>query len=409
MFWRSRNHNTEALQWIEQTLAQCANVITTLFANAAHAAGVFASAQGDYAKAEHYYRRALDIRQGLNDQVGIGASLNSLGILAWTRRQYEEARTALEQSLAIRRATGNTLGQATVLGNLGVISSEMGDYPQASRYFEEALVLHKQLDDLQGISLILLNLGSLSYIQSGDYQQSRAYYEEALDIERRVGRYGNIAELLRNLGEIAIGNADYAAARTMLDESLQLCLQVNDKSGVAKTHIKQGWLAYGTDQIVQATQLVEQGIFMLRTIGDSRDLADGLLLKAKCLGKQRPASGAYAFADCFVEALRLSELVIAAEAALELAQMAVESNQAKWTSDLLVVYAELYRRSKHALPPRIRTQLAYIHEHAPLQFIPDADAGAQRAAAPNVTVSDDEMMSLVTAFANEQIRRTEAN
>jgi predicted ATPase len=403
MFWRSRNHSTEALQWIEQTLAQYANVNTTLYANAAYAAGIFSSAQGDYAKAEHYHRQALDIRQDLNDQVGISASLNSLGILAWTRREYDKAQTLLEQSLAIRRAGGNTLGQATTLGNLGVLLVEMNDHPQASRYFEEALVLHKQLDDLQGIALILANLGGLSYLQ-GDYQQSRAYYEETLEIERRVGRNLNIAEVLRNLSEIAIWNAEYAAARAMLDESLQLCLQVNDKSGVAKTYIKQGWLAYNTDQIAQAMHLAEQGILVLRAIGDRRDLAEALLLKAKCLGKQHPVSGVHAFADCFTEALRLSELIVGAEAALELAQVAVESKQAKWTSDLLAVFSELYQRSNQALLPRMQAQLARIQQQLSAQSVPKIDVSFQRETILQ-PMSNDEMMARVSTFVGEYNRR----
>ncbi|HLY28123.1 MAG TPA: tetratricopeptide repeat protein, partial [Aggregatilineales bacterium] len=401
LFWQARGHITEALGWIEPTLVQATNTNTVAYGNALHAAGFFSWCQGDYDKAEHYHHRALAIRQKLNDQAGIGVSLNNLGILAWAGRRFEEALAFYEQSLATRRAIGFTYGEATVLRNMGIVFATIGDFTQARSHYGQAVMLFRQLNDLQGIAETLHSLGKVAY-RNGDYQQARSYAEEAIALSRQVGNYEKIALGLESLTLTAIDLAEYVYAQTSINESLQLYLQVNDKAGVARDYVLQGWIAYYTHQIPEALELAEQGTNMLRQMTAPEDLGSGILLKAKCLLKQQhQAMAVRTLGECFSEALHLADFQVAAEAALELAHIAVQSRQTQGKNDLLAVFWQLHKRSYNALLPRVQAKLAQIHEQSVLQARHAAEASFPIASVHKQQLSDAEMLGLVDSFASE--------
>src|SRR5262249_43540658 len=69
--------------------------------------------------------------------------------------------------------------------------------------------------------------GVLAYRQ-GDYAAARSLYEESLAIRRELDDWRGIAASLNNLGVLAHEEGDYAAARPLYEESLALRRKLDD-------------------------------------------------------------------------------------------------------------------------------------------------------------------------------------
>ncbi len=77
-------------------------------------------------------------------------------------------------------------------------------------------------EDLRAIRAKVLNgAGNMAW-QQGDYAAARTLHEESLAIRRELGDQRSIAASLGNLGNVAHVLGDYAAARTLHEESLAI-------------------------------------------------------------------------------------------------------------------------------------------------------------------------------------------
>jgi len=111
---------------------------------------------GDLASAEDSVLRAYPLAEKLDDQEGMGASLNILGLLASIQGDYALAIDYHQRSLAIRQAIGDPMTIAFSLNNLGLVASAQGDYARAIAY---GLNLAKHLEKIVLIPCGALTLG----------------------------------------------------------------------------------------------------------------------------------------------------------------------------------------------------------------------------------------------------------
>jgi predicted ATPase/class 3 adenylate cyclase len=108
-FWRARGNLTEGREHMAALLAlPAAEPRGRARAKALHAAGLFASGQGDYVEARRSLEESLDIYRRLGDAHGIGWALVALGILARYEGDHVAAKSRLEESLALVTQVGDT-------------------------------------------------------------------------------------------------------------------------------------------------------------------------------------------------------------------------------------------------------------------------------------------------------------
>jgi hypothetical protein len=117
------------------------------------------NSQGDYTKAEPYYRDALAMYQALfpkdrypQGHPALALSLNNLGALLLARGEYAKAEAYWREALAMRQALypkprylqGHP-DLALSLNNLGALFLEHGEYAKAEPYLRDALVMQQLL------------------------------------------------------------------------------------------------------------------------------------------------------------------------------------------------------------------------------------------------------------------------
>lgn len=154
--------------------------------------------QGHFQEAQDLIAEAWQRYKTLDDQEGLGITLNDAGIVAHRLGELGGSRACYKQALTIFRATGNRDRLARVLANTGNLHYMIGEYSQAFEYYQESLAIWQQHGNQQGMGVALLNL-SVALRDMGDFMQAQWYVGRALSTSRQVEERTMEAAVLVNL------------------------------------------------------------------------------------------------------------------------------------------------------------------------------------------------------------------
>jgi predicted ATPase/DNA-binding winged helix-turn-helix (wHTH) protein len=202
-------------------------------ARALFAAGVLASAQGDYASADALMRESLDIARQSGDKQGAAVSLNARAVIAQDRADVAVARPLFEESLVLWRELGDQKAVARSLSNLANVVKLQGDYTRALSLSAECLAIFQGLGDRTGVAWSLNYQGDVARDQ-GDSAAARTLYEQGLEIFRDLNDRWGIAGTLADLGTLAREQQDCLAAHSLYKESLRIFRELDHKRGIAR-------------------------------------------------------------------------------------------------------------------------------------------------------------------------------
>ena len=107
-----------------------------------------------------------------------------------------------------------------------------------------------------------------------DFARARTLYGESLQLWRELGDRAGIAEALNNLADVT-QFVDPRLAKRLVEESLALFRDIPDRRGIAHALSNLAELVTGEDQ-ARARRLLEESVPLFREIGDARGLAHGL-------------------------------------------------------------------------------------------------------------------------------------
>ena len=223
-FWSIRGHLTEGRKWLRQLLAMPeAPWAGVSYARGLAAAGCLAAAQGDYAESARLQEESLALCREANDDEGAALALRRLGVLAKYANDRATARAYLEESLAMFRVSG-LVGATTsppVLLDLGDLCLDEGDLARASEYFGQSLAVRRQANDMRGIALSLLGLARVA-LGRADFTAARSHLEESLASFRKLGEYQSVASVLELFACLAARRGGTARALRLVGAAEKL-------------------------------------------------------------------------------------------------------------------------------------------------------------------------------------------
>ncbi len=203
-FWLRRGAYREGLQRAAAALAHAeADGETARRADVFLAAGSLSQQIGDYAGAQMFLERGLDVCRFLGYQRRMATILSSLGSLAQTVGEFSRARDLHAEGLALARAMDDTLGAAYSLVSLGQAHYRLQDYQTARTLEEEALAAMRGLQTDDGIAFALGNLASVALAQ-GDNAGAGNALREGLALYRQMDNQMGIASALDSLAALAL-------------------------------------------------------------------------------------------------------------------------------------------------------------------------------------------------------------
>ena len=233
-FWEMREHLAEGRSRLAKLLEITEGADPTKTrSRALFAAGVLASAQGDYPSAEALIGDSLAIVRQLRDTQGAAVCLNALAVVARDRGEARVARSLFEESLELWRELGEQKAVARSLSNLANVVKLQGDNAHARRLYAECVSICRELGDRTGVAWSMNYQGDVARDQ-GDSEAARTLYEQGLAIFRELGDRWGIAATLADLGSLAREQGNYPGARSMYQESIRLFYELNHKRGIAR-------------------------------------------------------------------------------------------------------------------------------------------------------------------------------
>jgi predicted ATPase/transcriptional regulator with XRE-family HTH domain len=175
--------------------------------------------------------------------------------VCWFAGQFDEATQFVLEGLEIERDLGDAWGVANLTVNLGALAHERGDYEQAYRLLVEGLALARVCGDPRLISFAIIYLDRNPQIR-GSYEEMKPLLVEVLDLAVQTGnRYGKGVVLERlALAEQVAG--DIACARQLMQESIQLFTEIEDRWSLSRGLALMGNISRSTGNWQEA-----EGIF----------------------------------------------------------------------------------------------------------------------------------------------------
>jgi len=145
--------------------------------------------------------------------------------------------------------------------------------------------------------------GALARVQ-GDPAAARALLEESLTLYRERNDRGGIAYVLTSLGNLAYGQGDYVVARSLYEEGLALRQELGDRAGMAQSLSNLGNIAYFQGDFVQTRALYEAGLALARELGNKGGIAHSLTNLGLLASEQAEFARAHTLLD---ESLALAQ------------------------------------------------------------------------------------------------------
>jgi hypothetical protein len=160
--WWARGQYAEGLAWIDKVLA-LPGVPSASRATVLDQAGALAFAQGQYARARHFFEASLDLRRSAGSTRDLALALNHLAAaLRWGCIDAVAAVPIYHESLALARQAGDRLLVGAALMPLGTLALDRGALGQAQRLLQDGLQQYIEAEVETALPLALEQFAALA-------------------------------------------------------------------------------------------------------------------------------------------------------------------------------------------------------------------------------------------------------
>jgi tetratricopeptide (TPR) repeat protein len=188
--------------------------------------GVLRKAQGRYAEAARFYRRALPLMRATRDRGALATLYHNLGGIEHARGRYAAGEPHARRSVALRTAAlgREHVAVAADVAALAAIVEGRGRLAEAARLYERALAVFRRKLGEESTE-VALNLSSLATLrqQQGRAAEAGRLFARALPLQERLYGRGHpeVAMTLHNLAYHERAEGHLARAASLYRRALQ--------------------------------------------------------------------------------------------------------------------------------------------------------------------------------------------
>ncbi len=225
--------------------------------------GWIAYDEGDYARCERYWKRALELMRAHGNKAGESLVLNNLGSLYTTLNYIGKGLEHAEQGLAQAQQIGYMAGQVEGWLRLGEHHLAAGQYEQALLFMEKALDVSNRLTvDVWGQTYIRNRMAEAVLGQDGDLGEADRLARKALEIGREGGNE-LVGWLYHTVGRVACRQGDLEEARKNLEASAQARRELGQWTPYAHTLADLGEVYLEQGDLPAARRVAEELLGLL--------------------------------------------------------------------------------------------------------------------------------------------------
>jgi non-specific serine/threonine protein kinase len=253
-FWFKRQEQTEARNWINRIVNVELGPANVERVRVLDWAAEFAAHQNDLSQVDNYAGEALRLSREIGYQAGEALALTKLANNADTRQQHAEAAAMLEDALRISILAKDDFSTWFARNNLAETFRHHGYNDRATQLIEANLALARQRNDEWGIAQGFRLLGLVAEAND-DYLRASEFLEESLTRWLAMGASRGPHWSFLELGRVVLARGDIERARSLMRESLRLCVAVWHRREIARCLEGFAILAASTGQPARAVQL----------------------------------------------------------------------------------------------------------------------------------------------------------
>jgi tetratricopeptide (TPR) repeat protein len=218
-----------------------------------HQLGYVAQEQRQWAQAEQYYQRALQIYIDFNDRSAQARTYHQLGCVAQAQRQWAQAEAYYQQALQIKIDFNDRYAQASTYHQLGMVAQEQRQWAQAEAYYQQTLQIYIDFNDRYAQASTYHQLGRVAQEQR-QWAQAEQYYQQALQIKIDFKDRYSQATTLHALGAVVQEQGQFVQAENYYQQALQIYIEFKDIFWQAGAYHQLGMVAQEQRQWAQARE-----------------------------------------------------------------------------------------------------------------------------------------------------------
>lgn len=292
-YWSYREYNNLGFKWCEVFLKFRDELSDELYADIQNWAAQYLSNQGEYDKAEEYFKKSLLLYEKLKDASWTGSMLNSLGAISARKGDYEKACELLERSLNFKRQLNDKGGLCGALCNLGQLEILTGELDKAKLRIDEVLGLSNEIGDRLYLYLSM-RLAGQYFFHKGNFESALDYYEQAIKINRDVDYKAGTSACLTELAEILINLGEFKKAGELLEEGLIIAEGLEDKFYPAMAKNIRGLFLFETGNLTESEKEYSESSDLYTSINDKNGIAITLCGLAKIKFEMKDLQNSFA-------------------------------------------------------------------------------------------------------------------
>lgn len=193
--------------------------------------GIANEESGNFGESIDHYLQALQIKQQINDQSGIGKLHNNLGKVYYSIGAYDSATSHLSKSLSnVDYLRDYGQGGSSLL-NLGTVRFALGDYDGARDIFKKALALKEKQKEPVPIATLNAWLGHVC-LKNVVFDSALNYYRLSLNQFKDINHIKGVAALTARLAQAFMTQFNYDSALVYLEKGITGKKGIGDKQDV---------------------------------------------------------------------------------------------------------------------------------------------------------------------------------
>lgn len=258
---------------------------------------------GEYKAALQYHKKALRVREKVNNKVEIAASLNNIGNCYNNTTKYDSALLYYNKCAHIDSLLGDKYGLSADYNNIGNVYGRLSDYERSLQYLLASVKIKQEIGDKYGESQGLMNIGTI-YKLSGQVEKAMSYYRDAMKLTIEiVDKYG-LAYVYNNIGALYFNQKNNDSALKYFNQALTLTTELEDKTGMANAYANLGKLNRELGKSNEALGYFNKALKLY----DASEDSDGIAYVLNSLGFLNFGNGKYAAAiRCHLRSLGLAK------------------------------------------------------------------------------------------------------
>jgi tetratricopeptide (TPR) repeat protein len=262
--------------------------------------------QGNYDAALEYYQRNVVAQEALGSDAGVANSLQGIGNVYRGRGDFGSALENYFKSVTVAERSAVKAPTATTLGSIGLVRSMQGDNIQAREYYAKSLAQFEAAGDKVGMARMLAQLGNAHYTE-GSFDAALEAYRKSFVLREAMNDKTGQANLLTGFGTVYLSQNNFTLALENYQKALTIFGSLGNKEGSAEalTKIAEANLLAG--DFAQTVDLAERAASLAKEIESLNTFWYARLLSGKAhraLNQTDQASQAFAEAIATLESLR---------------------------------------------------------------------------------------------------------